>query len=89
MSFEVFTMLGIAAGIAHLMIVRPSFLGPASSISLAVVGAWLGALLVNGARGGHWAVFGTASLAGSGLGAVLTLAAMEVAAAAYWARERA
>jgi len=87
MEFLVFTFVGIAAALVHIILPGQHHVGPASSFAVGVMGAWGGALLASAFIQGGWANFGLLSLAGSVLGAMGSIVALEVAADAYVRRE--
>lgn len=83
-----FTVVGIAAAVLHLLVPWEHHLGPASAFVVGVTGAWAGALLASTFVQGGWASFGLLALAGSAVGAVGSLVALEAAAHAYCRHER-
>jgi uncharacterized membrane protein YeaQ/YmgE (transglycosylase-associated protein family) len=87
MEFLVFTLVGIAAALVHVMLPGEHHLGAASSFALGVAGAWGGALFASAFIQGGWANFGALAFVGSILGSVGTLAALELAADRYFRRE--
>lgn len=87
MEFLVFTCVGIAAGLAHILLPGQHHVGPVSSFAVGGAGAWGGALFASAFVQGGWASFGLLSLAGAILGAVGSILALELAADVYFRRE--
>lgn len=80
MAFYVWTCIGIAIGIVHLLVPGRHRVGPASAIALGVVGAWNGALVVSALHQGGWIFFGPIALAGAIVGAVGAVAGIDFVA---------
>ncbi len=82
MAFYVWTCIGIAVGIVHLLVPGRHRLGLASAMALGIVGAWNGALVVSalGVRQGGWIFFGPIAVAGAIVGAVGAVAGIDFAA---------
>ncbi len=88
MGFYLWTCIGIAVGILHLLIPGQHRVGPASAIALGIGGAWNGALVAAAFVRGGWAAFPPLALAGAIVGAVGTIAAMEIVAERWVASDR-
>jgi uncharacterized membrane protein YeaQ/YmgE (transglycosylase-associated protein family) len=88
MEFLVFSFVGIAAALLHVMLPGEHHVGPISSLAVGVTGGWSGALLASAFILGGWASFGLLALAGSIAGAVVGIEALELAADAYLRSER-
>ncbi len=88
MEFLVFTFVGIAAALAHVLLPGEHHVGAASAFAVGVAGAWSGALVASAFIQGGWAQFGLLALAGSIAGAAGSIAALEAAADAYVRGER-
>jgi uncharacterized membrane protein YeaQ/YmgE (transglycosylase-associated protein family) len=85
MDFALFTFIGIAAGLAHLWIPGEHRLGPASAFVLGILGALNGAIVAGAFVPGMLASLSSGlATAGSIVGAVGTLAFMELAIDAYF-----
>jgi uncharacterized membrane protein YeaQ/YmgE (transglycosylase-associated protein family) len=84
MDFALFTLIGLAAGLAHQLLPGEHRVGAASSLVLGIVGAWNGAL-VSGAwvRGMLASLSSGLATIGSIVGAVGTIAFMEVVVDIY------
>jgi len=81
--FLVFSYVGIAAALGQILRPGRHQLGAASSFAVGGLGSWGGALLASTLVRGGWASFGLESLAGSVLGALASIAALELATRAY------
>ena len=86
MEFLVFTLVGIAAAVVHLMLPGQHRV-TASAFALGVFGAWGGALFAGVFHQGGWATFGTVTLLGAALGAAGSIALVELAADVHVRRE--
>lgn len=85
MDFALFTLIGIAAALAHLWIPGEHRLGPASSLVLGMAGAWNGAVVAAAfVRGMAASLSAGLAIAGSIVGAIGTLAFMEAAIDLYF-----
>jgi len=82
-SFFVFTFVGVAGAIAHLVLPGEHRLGAAAAAAVGVAGAWAGALIASALVSGGWHSFGGLALAGSVVGAAGSLAVVEALAEAY------
>lgn len=80
MAFYVWTCIGIAIGIVHLLVPGRHRVGLASAVALGVVGAWNGALVVSALHRGGWIFFGPIALAGAIVGAVGAVAGIDFVA---------
>ncbi len=81
MGFYLWTCIGIAVGIIHLMLPRVRRrVGAASAIALGVGGAWGGALLAATFVRGGWIFFGPLAVAGAIVGAVGAVVGIDLAA---------
>jgi hypothetical protein len=85
MGFLVFTYVGVAAALIHLVVHRQRHL-VASAFAVGVLGAWSGALGAGAAVQGGWASFGGLHLAGAIVGAVVSVEGLERLADAYLRR---
>ena len=84
MDFALFTLIGLAAALAHLWIPGEHRVGPASAFVLGVLGAWGGAIFAGAfVRGMLSSLSSGLGTVGSLMGAVGTLALMEVVADVY------
>ncbi len=88
MSFYVFTVVGLAAGLLHLMFPGEHRVGPTSAFALGVAGAWAGALLAAAFVRGGWANFPPFALLGAAVGGIGSIVAIELCAEAYVRGER-
>ncbi len=88
MSFYVFTVVGLAAGILHLVVPGERRVGPVAAFALGVAGAWGGALLAAAFVRGGWASFPPVALGGAVVGAIGAIVAMEVSAEHHRRRRR-
>jgi len=86
MEFLVFTFVGIAAAIVHLMLPGQHRV-TASAFVLGVFGAWGGALFAGVFHQGGWAMFGDVTLLGAALGAAGAIASVELAADVHVRRD--
>jgi len=82
-SFFVFTFVGVAGAIAHLVLPGEHRLGAAAAVAIGVAGAWAGALVASAFASGGWHSFGGLALAGSVVGAAGSLALLEAIVEAY------
>ncbi len=80
MAFYLWTCVGIAIGIVHLMLPGIRRVGPASAIGLGVLGAWGGAMGLSTLVQGGWIFFGPIALAGAIVGAAGAVAGIDVVA---------
>ncbi len=87
MEFLVFTYVGLAAALLHILLPGEHHVGAASSFAVGVAGGWGGALLASAFVQGGWASFGLLAFAGALLGALGSILALEAAADAYLRRE--
>lgn len=85
MGFLVFTCVGLAAGVVHLVLGRARHM-IVSALGVGVVGAWMGALLAGTFVQGGWASFGALQLVGAIVGAVGSVEGLELVADAYLRR---
>jgi uncharacterized membrane protein YeaQ/YmgE (transglycosylase-associated protein family) len=85
MDFALFTLIGVAAALAHMWIPGEHRLGPTSALVLGMAGAWTGALVAGAFVPGMAASLSSGlATAGSVVGAVGTLGSMEVAIDLYF-----
>jgi len=87
MEFLVFTFVGIAAALLHVLLPGEHHVGVASGLVVGVTGASSGALLASAFVQGGWAAFGMLALAGSIVGGVGSIAVLEAAADLHAQRE--
>lgn len=84
MDFALFTLIGLAAGLAHLFLPGEHRLGPASALAVGLAGAWNGALLAGAfVRGMLASLSSGLATAGSIVGAVGAIAFLEVVTDVY------
>lgn len=84
MDFALFTLVGIAAALAHLFMPGARRLGPASALAVGIAGAWNGALLASSfVRGMMASISSGLATAGSIVGAVGSLAFLEIVTDVY------
>jgi hypothetical protein len=85
MDFALFTLLGLAVGLAYVCLPGEHRLGPASALVLGRAGAWNGAMFaVAFVRGLASSLSSGLATAGSIVGAAGTLALLELAIDAYF-----
>ncbi len=85
MDFLVFTYVGVAAGLAHIVLSGAHRM-VVSAIAVGVLGAWTGALVAGTTVQGGWAHFGSLHLAGAIVGAVAAVEGLAFLADAYLRR---
>ncbi len=82
MEFLVFTLVGLAAALVHILVHGAHRL-VVSAFAVGVLGAWMGALTAGTAVQGGWANFGALQFVGSVVGAVGSIEVLELVADVY------
>jgi hypothetical protein len=87
MDFFLFTVIGLAVAIVHVMLPSEHRVGPVSALVVGMLGSWGGGLFAASLVKGGWAILPTWSVVGCILGAVGAIAALEVCAERWAHRE--
>jgi uncharacterized membrane protein YeaQ/YmgE (transglycosylase-associated protein family) len=80
MGFLVFTAIGLAIAMLHVVLPTEHRVGPVTAFFVGVFGAWSGALFLSAFHQGGWASFSLGSGAGAVIGAAASIAFLEVVA---------
>lgn len=87
MEFLAFTLIGLGVALLHVVLPSEHRVGPASALTLGMLGAWGGALLSGTLHQGGWAIFGPLSAFGAAIGAAGAIAFFEIVAEVHVHRE--